>query len=80
LIPNATWRIEGHTDNSGGYEYNKKLSLLRAEAVYNYFISRGLDGNNFEIIGRGEDFPIADNSSKGGRRANRRVVLIRVEQ
>ena len=80
LIPNATWRIEGHTDNTGGYEYNKKLSLLRAEAVYNYYISTGLDGDHFEIIGRGEDFPIANNNSQEGRRANRRVVLIRVEQ
>lgn len=80
LIPNSTWRIEGHTDNTGGYEFNKKLSLSRAEAVYNYFISMGLNGDMFEIIGRGEDFPIANNNSQEGRRANRRVVLIRVEQ
>ncbi len=80
LIPNVTWRIEGHTDNTGGYEYNKKLSLLRAEAVYNYFISTGLSEDKFEIVGRGEDFPIEDNNSQEGRRANRRVVLIRVEQ
>jgi outer membrane protein OmpA-like peptidoglycan-associated protein len=31
-------------------------------------------------FGRGEDFQIADNNSQEGRKANRRVVLIRVEQ
>lgn len=80
LIPNASQRIEGHTDNTSGYEYNNKLSLLRAEAFYNYFISTRRNRDKFEIIGRGEDFPIADNNSQEGRRANRRVVLIRVDQ
>ena len=80
LRPDSRWRIEGHTDNTGEYEYNKKLSLLRAEAVYNYLISTGLNADNFEVVGRGEDFPIAENNSPEGRRKNRRVVLIRVEQ
>lgn len=80
LRPFAKWRIEGHTDNIGGYEYNKKLSLLRAEAVYNYFVSSGIARDKFEIIGRGEDFPIEDNKSESGRSANRRVILIRVEE
>jgi outer membrane protein OmpA-like peptidoglycan-associated protein len=31
-------------------------------------------------VGRGEDFPIADKYSQEGRKANRRVALIRVEQ
>ena len=33
LRPHSNWRIEGHSNSMGGYEYNKKLSLLRAEAV-----------------------------------------------
>jgi len=65
--PHSKWRIEGHTDIIGGYEYNKKLSLLRAEAVYNYFISKELSGDKFEIAGRCEDFPIAGNYTQAGR-------------
>lgn len=79
LRPDAKWRIEGYTDSFGSYEYNKKLSLLRAEAVCNFFVSRGIPDDKFEIIGRGEDFPIGDNKTESGRRVNRRVVLIRVD-
>jgi outer membrane protein OmpA-like peptidoglycan-associated protein len=79
LRPSAHWRIEGHTDNQGGAEFNKVLSFQRSQAVYNYFLSRGLDSSKFEVVGLGEDFPIADNSTETGRRVNRRVVLIRIE-
>ena len=79
LRPDTKWRIEGHTDNRGGKDYNKTLSLLRAESVFNYFVSRGLSKDRFEVVGMGEDFPIADNNTPEGRKANRRVVLIRIE-
>jgi outer membrane protein OmpA-like peptidoglycan-associated protein len=79
LRPNAKWRIEGHTDERGTPQYNKVLSLQRAQSVYNYFVSQGLRENNFEVVGLGEDFPIADNNTAEGRRMNRRVVLIRIE-
>ncbi|NNG26316.1 MAG: OmpA family protein [Ignavibacteriaceae bacterium] len=79
LHPNSEWRIEGHTDNHGEPEFNKVLSYQRAQAVFNYFISKGLNKNTFEVVGLGEDFPIADNSTAEGRVQNRRVVLIRVE-
>ncbi len=79
LRPNSEWRIEGYTDNLGEPEHNKILSFQRAQAVFNYFLSKGLDRNRFEVVGLGEDFPIADNSTAEGRVQNRRVVLIRVE-
>jgi outer membrane protein OmpA-like peptidoglycan-associated protein len=79
LRPNAKWRIEGHTDERGDPQYNKILSLQRAQSVYNYFISQGLRRDNFEVVGLGEDFPIADNNTAEGRRMNRRVVLIRID-
>ncbi len=79
LRPNAKWRIEGHTDERGDEQYNKVLSLQRAQAVYNYFISQGLKANSFEVVGLGEDFPIADNNTAEGRKLNRRVVLIRLD-
>lgn len=79
LRPGAKWRIEGHTDEKGDPQYNKVLSLQRAQSVFNYFVSQGLKAENFEVVGLGEEFPIADNNAPEGRKMNRRVALIRVE-
>ncbi|GAB4289820.1 MAG: OmpA family protein [Ignavibacteriaceae bacterium] len=76
--PNTIWRIEGHTDNTGSTEFNHLLSLNRATSVFNYIISRGVDKNRIEVIGLGEDFPVADNDTEQGRLLNRRVVIIRI--
>ncbi len=77
--PESRWRIEGHTDSKGTADVNKRISRERAESVLNYFISKGLNKNRFEIVGFGEDYPIADNSTEEGRAKNRRVAIIRVD-
>ena len=77
--PETNWRIEGHTDSKGSVEVNKKISQQRAQAVYNYFVSRGIDGRRLQAVGLGKEFPIADNSTEEGRAQNRRVVIIRIE-
>lgn len=77
--PASNWIIEGHTDNTGTYEINKKLSTKRAEAVLNYFVSKGIKKERFTVRGLGPDFPIADNATEEGRQKNRRVVIIRVD-
>jgi outer membrane protein OmpA-like peptidoglycan-associated protein len=76
--PLSRWRIEGHTDNIGSRKGNLKISRERAEAVLNYFISKGLVRNRFEVFGMGMDYPVADNSTETGRAKNRRVVIIRI--
>ncbi len=76
--PLSRWRIEGHTDNIGSKAGNLKISRERAESVLNYFISKGLSRNRFEVFGMGMDYPIADNSTETGRAKNRRVVIIRI--
>jgi len=73
------WRIEGHTDNTGSDEVNKRVSLGRAQSVLNYFLSKGLSRNRFEVIGLGKSFPIADNTTEEGRAKNRRVVIIKID-
>lgn len=67
--------IEGHTDNQGSAAYNKRLSLKRAEAVKAYLVSKGIDAGRIEVIGYGEERPIADNGTADGRQANRRVEI-----
>jgi len=65
--------ISGHTDNVGDAETNKVLSEERAEACYQYIISKGISPERVEFKGYGEEKPIADNATASGRRLNRRV-------
>lgn len=68
--------VEGFTDSSGGTESNQALSEKRADAVRRYLTRKGIDGERIETKGYGEEFPVADNSSKAGRQANRRVEIV----
>lgn len=70
---NYTIEIQGHTDTSGEYQYNMILSQKRAESVRNYLIEKGVSPDMLTAIGYGPDKPIADNSTKAGRKLNRRV-------
>ncbi|HEX5749042.1 MAG TPA: OmpA family protein [Archangium sp.] len=68
--------IEGHTDDRGNAEANRKLSLARAEAVKGYLVSKGVEPARLEAKGFGPDQPIASNKTDKGRAANRRVEFI----
>lgn len=74
--PNVTARIEGFTDNTGDIGRNIELSNERAIAVKNELISRGIDEGRIETVGRGQDSPIADNSTPDGRAQNRRIEFV----
>lgn len=72
--PDTRVVIEGHTDSSGAVSYNQKLSQKRANAVMSYLVIRfSIEPQRVSAIGIGETSPIADNSTKNGRAANRRV-------
>jgi outer membrane protein OmpA-like peptidoglycan-associated protein/tetratricopeptide (TPR) repeat protein len=77
LIRNPDVRIEisGHTDNVGSASINKRISKMRALAVRNYIISRGVEADRIEYQGYGFDQPIAPNTTVEGRAANRRVEV-----
>ncbi|MFE8605090.1 OmpA family protein [Archangium violaceum] len=68
--------IEGHTDNRGNAEANRKLSLARAEAVKGYLVSKGVEPSRLEAQGFGPDRPIDSNKTEKGRATNRRVEFI----
>ena len=72
-LPNRTLVVEGHTDSSGSDEFNMALSEKRAQAVYDYMNAQGLNIKSVSYKGYGETRPVADNSTKEGRVANRRV-------
>ncbi|MBF0358253.1 MAG: OmpA family protein [Magnetococcales bacterium] len=67
--------VQGHTDSRGSYKMNKNLSQARAEAVVGYLLDRGINPMRLTAKGYGPDKPIADNATRAGRAANRRVEL-----
>jgi outer membrane protein OmpA-like peptidoglycan-associated protein len=73
--PDRKIRIVGHADDTGGPDYNLKLSEARAESVRKVLLKNGLQENQLEIRAQGETRPIADNESESGRARNRRVEL-----
>ncbi|CAN5904335.1 OmpA family protein [soil metagenome] len=68
--------VEGHTDNQGSQEYNRRLSERRAEVVAQALVKHGFSMENLVRRGHGSSRPIADNSTEAGRLQNRRAVLI----
>ena len=75
FVENGNYIIEvqGHTDNVGKAETNKKLSEQRANSVMKYLISQGVPEDRLSAHGYGMEVPIADNKTKAGRAKNRRV-------
>jgi OOP family OmpA-OmpF porin len=66
--------VRGYADNTGSQAYNLQLTQRRAETVMHYMQSHGLT-NHMTAKGFGKENPIADNSTREGRLANRRVEL-----
>ncbi|MBA3648385.1 MAG: OmpA family protein [Chitinophagales bacterium] len=73
------WNINGHTDNVGKPDYNLDLSQRRAEAVRDYFISKGIGAERLAAKGFGLTEPITTNKTAAGRAKNRRVEIILIE-
>lgn len=75
FIDNPTYIIEvqGHTDNVGKADLNKKLSEQRAHAVMDYLVKAGVSAERMTAHGYGAEVPIADNKTAAGRAKNRRV-------
>lgn len=77
--PNAKLQINGHTDNKGSDEYNKRLSDRRTKEARAYFVEKGIKGDRIMTKGYGESSPIAANENpdgsdnEAGRAKNRRV-------
>ena len=73
-------RIEGHTDSTGSDTLNLSLSKRRADAVRRALIAEGISGTRITTKGYGETRPVADNTIEAGRRKNRRVEVIILDE
>jgi outer membrane protein OmpA-like peptidoglycan-associated protein len=67
--------VSGHTDSQGDDAYNQQLSYKRAISVATILANQGIVQQRFSITGRGEQNPIASNSTEMGRAQNRRVEI-----
>jgi outer membrane protein OmpA-like peptidoglycan-associated protein len=74
--PGLNLAIEGYTDTTGTPDFNLKLSQQRADAVRQFLITQGLSPDTITSKGLGQADPVADNSTAGGRKLNRRVEII----
>ncbi|MEJ2363184.1 MAG: OmpA family protein [Deltaproteobacteria bacterium] len=77
--PGSSLIIEGHTDSTGASDYNQYLSERRAQAVRDFFSSKGIPSTIMTTIGYGETMPRVSNSTPEGRAVNRRVDIRIVE-
>lgn len=73
--------LEGHTDATGEASYNLQLSKNRAMSVFRELVKVGIPAEIITSVGKGEDYPVADNETVRGRSLNRRVdILIHLEE
>lgn len=69
-------QVRVHTDSRGSDHYNRRLSQMRAEAVVQQLIRRGIAPQRLSALGLGERKPLANNATAEGREQNRRVEFI----
>ena len=73
--------IEGHTDSKGTNEYNMKLGMRRAVSVRDKLLEFGMDPSRIiGVTSKGEEQPVALNSTDEGRALNRRIEFILSKQ
>lgn len=68
--------VEGHTDNTGGVDYNWNLSVNRATSVVKILALNGVLPNRMIASGRGMHHPIVPNNSEANKAKNRRTEII----
>lgn len=74
--PDSTVQVIGHADSDGSADYNQNLSERRANAVADQIQAGGVPYNRLQVLGRGEDQPVASNLTPEGKAQNRRVEIV----
>jgi outer membrane protein OmpA-like peptidoglycan-associated protein len=70
--------VVGHTDNTGLFDANMKLSIDRAAAVVSSLVSQfSVNTARLKACGDGPTSPVASNDNEEGKALNRRVELVK---
>ncbi len=73
---NINIKIFGHTDDIGSDNFNKILSVRRADEIVGFLIKNGIEKSRISSKGFGSLKPISTNTTESGRFLNRRVEFV----
>ena len=76
--PDLKFSVEGHTDSTGNPTSNQTLSEQRSQAIVAKLVEMGIAQDRLTAVGKGQNNPIADNSTDEGRAKNRRVEFVKM--
>ncbi len=77
--PRATVLVKGFVSAKTNSPENIKLSKDRAMTVQKLMLAKGIAPEQIEVLGMGNQEPIAPNSTHAGRKKNRRVEIVIVD-
>ena len=72
--------ITGHTDPTGSSDVNEKLSLLRAESVKRYLVSKGLSAAKIEAEGMGSSMPMVTDKDCSKLKGSRKIACYQLDR
>ncbi len=73
--PEVSIEIGGHTNNRCQTSFCDQLSKLRAKAVAEYLVEKGIREDRLVFKGYGKRNPVATNATPTGRKRNQRVEI-----
>jgi outer membrane protein OmpA-like peptidoglycan-associated protein len=76
--PTLKFSVEGHTDSTGNAASNQTLSEQRSAAIVAKLTELGIAADRLTASGKGQNSPIADNTTDEGRAKNRRVEFVKI--
>ena len=76
--PTLKFSVEGHTDSTGNAASNQTLSEQRSQAIVDKLVELGIAKDRLTAVGKGQNSPIADNTTDEGRAKNRRVEFVKM--